>query len=182
MNSTPNSSNLNSTNTRKVPPITIKKNKIVSASSENDDPQSSPNSDNEFRSPRRTSKVRDSSTKKSYTTPNRYSILDNTNNNDPEIFTYDNISTPDALNVNQNNDTPQSQTTVNTTPKIPPLFVINISEFTQFRKLISEVIKNEFSITAKVNNIKINVQTIDDFRSLTKLLDEKDYEYYTYRL
>lgn len=26
------------------------------------------------------------------------------------------------------------------------------------------------------------MQTIDDFRSLTKLLDEKDYEYYTYRL
>lgn len=107
MNSTPNSSNLNTTNKRKVPPITIKKNKIISASSENDDLQSSPNSDNEFRSPRRTSKVRDSSTKKSYTTPNRYSILDNTINNDPEIFTYDDITTLDALNVNQNNDTPQ---------------------------------------------------------------------------
>jgi hypothetical protein len=176
MNSTHNYPNLNTTNERKVPPITIKKTKIR-ASSENEDLQSSPNSDNDFRSPRRTSKVRDTSTKKSYTTPNRYSILDN-----PEIFTYDNIATLDAPNVNQNIDTPQSQTTVNTPPKIPPLFVINISEFTQFRKTISEVIQNEFSITAKVNNIKINVQTIGDFRSLTKLLDEKNYEYYTYRL
>jgi len=70
--------------------------------------------------------------KKSYTTPNRYSIY-NTNINDQESFTYNNATTPAAPNVNQINDTPQSQTTDNTPPIIPPLFVINISEFTQFR-------------------------------------------------
>jgi len=129
MDSTPNSSNLNTTNEPKVPPITIRKTRIRE-SSENDDLQSSPNSDNDFSQPRRTSKVHDTSTKKSYTTRNRYSILVNTNTNDPEIFTCDNITTLDAPNVDQNNDTPQSQTTVNTPPKIPPLFVINISEFT----------------------------------------------------
>ena len=48
--------------------------------------------------------------------------------------------------------------------------------------MISAVIHNDFSIAAKINNIKINLQTIENFKSLTKLLDEKKYKYYTYRL
>lgn len=73
--------------------------------------------------------------------------------------------------------------TTDNTPKIPPLFVMNISQFTQFRQEITEIIQNNnFIITAKLNKIKINVETVDDFRSLTKFLDEKKYEYYTFRL
>jgi len=88
---------------------------------------------------------------------------------------------PEDINENLNNHFKQPHTTDNTL-KIPPLFVLNISHFTQFRQEITKTIQNNFIITAKLNKIKINVETIDYFRLLTKLLEEKKYEYYTYRL
>ncbi|KAL4120994.1 hypothetical protein QTP88_013585 [Uroleucon formosanum] len=73
---------------RRVPPIIIKKSK---KNEDNDDLDyyTTPNTEDEFRSPRRTSKIYDSPTKNLFTTPNRYSILDNTKTNDQEMFTFD---------------------------------------------------------------------------------------------
>lgn len=97
-----------------------------------------------------------------------------TGQTDTPSNTLDKIDTStNDQNINPNNSDVQIQSTDNL-PKIPPLFVINISEFTQFRQLISTIIHNDFSIATKINNIKINLQTIDDFRSLTKFLDEKN--------
>ncbi|KAE9525833.1 hypothetical protein AGLY_014059, partial [Aphis glycines] len=105
-----------SKNERKVPPIIIKRTNKTEDNVDLDR-HTTHNSDDEFRSPRRTSKIYDSPTKKSFTTPNRYSLLDNTNTNDQEI--------------------------------------------------------NEFTSTSKYDKIKINLETVDDFRTLTKYLDEK---------
>jgi len=82
---------------------------------------------------------------------------------------------------NQNNYNIQSQTN-DSAPKIPPLFIANITKFSEFRLEISEVITNDFTVTSKNDKIKVNVETVDDFRTLTKFLDDKKYEYYTYKL
>lgn len=173
-----NSANkLNSTNPPKVPPLIIKKNKIYS-DPDNSEP-STPNSDNEFRSPRKTARIYESPTKNTLTpTPNRFSPLDNIEINDQEMPTSNNNSPSDTQTENQNNHTIQTDSSL----KIPPLFITNISQFPNFRLEISKVIKNDFTASSKYDKIKVNVETIDDFRTLTKFLDEKKYEYFTYRL
>lgn len=118
-------------------------------------------------------------------TPNRYEILsDNTVINDQEMSNCNNDNARTSQIENQNNYNIQSQTKNSTLkiPQIPPLFINNISKFSQFKLEILEVIINDFTFTSKKNKIKVNVETVDDFRTLTKFLDEKKYEYYTYRL
>jgi hypothetical protein len=94
---------------------------------------------------------------------------------------HNNDNTHTTQTNNQNNHNIQPQTN-DSTPKIPPLFIANITKFSQFRLEISEVITNDFTATSKNDKIKVNVETVDDFRTLTKFLDDKKYEYYTYRL
>ncbi|KAL4118910.1 hypothetical protein QTP88_011789 [Uroleucon formosanum] len=127
------------------------------------------------------SKIYDSATKKLFTTPNCYSIQDNTNTNDQEMFSFNDKTLPIIQTDNQKNHPIQSQSTKDT-PKIPPLFILNITQYSQFRNEITKIISNEFTSTFKYDKIKINLETVDDFRTLTKYLDEKKYEYYTYRL
>lgn len=91
-----------------------------------------------------------------FTSPNSYSILSNIKRNKKEI--------------------------IDNTIKIPPLFIINISQFSQLRLEISKIIKNSFTVTAKYDKIKVNVKSIEDFRAITKFLDGKRYECYIYRL
>ncbi|KAL4132743.1 hypothetical protein QTP88_009847 [Uroleucon formosanum] len=162
-----------SKNERKVPPIIIKR---TNKNEDNVDldRHTTHNSDNQFRSPRRTSKIYDSPTKKLFTTPNRYSILDNININDQEMFSFNDNILPITQTDNQNNHPIQSQSTEDT-PKIPPLFVLNITQYSQFRNEITKIISNEFTSTSKYDKIKINLETVDDFRTLTKYLNEKKY-------
>ena len=172
----------NSKHERKIPPITIRKNKIIRSDTDNSEPPT-PNSDTEFRSPRHTSKAFDLPTKSPIKpTPNRYAILvENTVINDQEMANYSNDNAHTSQTDNQSNYNFQPQTN-DKTLKIPPLFITNITKFTQFRLEISEVITNDFTATSKNDKIKVNVETVDDFRTLTKFLDVKKYEYYTYRL
>ncbi|KAE9522699.1 hypothetical protein AGLY_016921, partial [Aphis glycines] len=172
----------NSKHERKIPPITIRKNKIIRSDTDNSVP-TSPNSDNEFRSPRHTSKAFDLPTKSPIKpTPNRYAMLvENTVLNDQEMANCNNDNAHTSQTDNQSNYIIQPKTN-DSTLKIPPLFITNITKFTQFRLEISEVINNNFTATSKNEKIKVNVETVDDFRPLTKFLDDKKYEYYTYRL
>jgi|UniRef100_A0A2S2R2M1 hypothetical protein len=94
--------------------------------------------------------------------------------NQIETPTNINTTSPKDQNENLNNHVTQPQT-IDNTPKIPPLFVINISQFTQFRNEITETIQNGFiNGYIKLNKIKINVKTINDYRILNKFLDEKN--------
>ncbi|KAL4091461.1 hypothetical protein QTP88_026151 [Uroleucon formosanum] len=169
-----------SKNERKVPPIIIKR---TNKNEDNVDldRHTTHNSDDEFRSPRRTSKIYDSPTEKLFKTSNRYSILDNTNTNDQEMFSFNDNTLPITQTDNQKNHPIQSQST-EATPKIPTLFILNITQYSQFRNEITKIISNEFTSTSKYDKIKINLETVDDFRTLTKYLDEKKYDYYTYKL
>ncbi|KAL4091078.1 hypothetical protein QTP88_025819 [Uroleucon formosanum] len=170
----------NSKNERKVPSIIIKR---TNKNEDNVDldRHTTHNSDNEFRSPRRTSKIYDSPTKKLFTTPNRYFILDNNNTNDQEMFSFNDNTLPITQTDIQKNHPIQSQSTEDT-PKINPLFILNITQYSQFHNEITKIISNEFTSTSKYDKIKINLETVDDFRTLAKYLDEKKYDYYTYRL
>ncbi|KAL4107226.1 hypothetical protein QTP88_017609 [Uroleucon formosanum] len=136
-----------------------------------------PNSDTEFRSPRHTSKAFDLPTKSPIKpTPNRYAILaENTVINDQEMANCNNDNAHTSQIDNQSNYKIQPQTN-DSTLKIPPLFIAKITKFTQFRLEISEVIINDFTATSKNDKIKVNEETIDDFRTLTKFLDDKKYE------
>lgn len=169
-----------SKNERKVPPIILKRTNKTEDNIDLDR-HTNHNSDDEFRSPRRTSKIYDSPTKKSFTTPNRFSILHNTNTNDQEMFSFNDNTLPISQTDNQKYHPIKSQSTEDI-PKIPPLFILNITQYSQFRNEITKIISNEFTSTSKYDKIKINLETVDDFRTLTKYLDEKKYEYYTYRL
>jgi len=155
---------------RKVPPLIIKKNRLTT---ENEEPSSpSPNSDNEFRSPIKTAKNKNKTAENIFfTTPNRYEPL--INSQTEEILTSTN-------NSQQHMETEKTQ--INTNEKIPPVFVINNSDYIKLREDISPLLHNNFTATNKNNKIKINVETVDDFRTITKLFEEKKYEYFTYRL
>jgi len=156
---------------RRVPPIIIKK---INKNEDNVDLDchTTPNSDDEFRSPRRTSKIYDSPTKNSFTTSNRYSILDNTKTNGQEMFTINDDTLPITQTDNQNNHSIHSQM-IDDTLKIPPLFILNITQYSQFRNEISKIISDEFIATSKYDRIKVNLETVDDFRNLSKYLDER---------
>ncbi|CAI6347585.1 unnamed protein product [Macrosiphum euphorbiae] len=123
-----------------------------------------------------------------FSTPNRYSPLETSITNQNEIINNNAISTSNNssnLKPDTHMDTEATQTKINEdniTPKIPPFFVINKTQFTEFRQAISETILNGFTAKTRANKIKIKVETMDDFRALTKFLDFKKYEYYTYRL
>jgi hypothetical protein len=79
---------------------------------------------------------------------------------------------------NQDNYLIQSQSTEDS-PKISPLFILNIKQYSQFRNEILKIINNEFTTTSKYDKIKVNLEAVDDFRALTKYLNEKKLEYYT---
>ncbi|XP_025409045.1 uncharacterized protein LOC112682615 [Sipha flava] len=187
MNSNGNSSNKDITQTnisknQTVPSLLIKKNRLFL---NNEDPKSpSPKSDNKLRSLRKTSKEQNLTNKNTFfSTQNRYSPLELIETIQSEIPSNTNTAQAEVINDNLNNYIIQSQLAENN-PKISPIFVINInlSEFEQFRREISENIQNNFSIVAKLNKIKVNLQTMDDFRSVTKYLDKNNYDYITYRL
>jgi len=65
--------------------------------------------------------------------------------------------------------------------KIPLVFVINITNYVKLCVEISFILYGDFNATEKNNKIKINVETIDYFRKVTKFTEEKKYEYFTYR-
>lgn len=94
----------NSKYERKIPPITIRKGKIKRSDTDNSE-LLTPNSDNEFRSPRHTSKAFDLPTKSPIKpTPNRYAILtDYTVINDQEMLNCINDKAHTSQTDNQNN-------------------------------------------------------------------------------
>ncbi|KAL4141748.1 hypothetical protein QTP88_004325 [Uroleucon formosanum] len=79
--SIPNNGNPAKLIKQKVPPLVIKKNRLLSNHDDSNSP--SPNSDDEFRSPRRTARARDLSPASSsfFPTQNRFSPLEIENSN-----------------------------------------------------------------------------------------------------
>lgn len=67
-------------------------------------------------------------------------------------------------------------------PKIPPIYVYNISDYENFHTSLDNITFDNFSIVNTKSALKINLNSIDDYRSVTKHFDETEIEYHTYQL
>lgn len=82
-------------------------------------------------------------------------------------------------NINTENDSTQQP---QVRPKIPPIYVYNISDYENFHTSLDNITFDNFSIVNTKSALKINLNSIDDYRSVTKHLDETEIEYHTYQL
>lgn len=82
-------------------------------------------------------------------------------------------------NINTENDSTQQP---QVRPKIPPIYVYNISDYENFHTSLDNITFDNFSIVNTKSALKINLNSIDDYRSVTKHLDETAIEYHTYQL
>ncbi|CAI6355986.1 unnamed protein product [Macrosiphum euphorbiae] len=96
-----------------------------------------------------------------YTSKNRFAPLLTLQDNDKTDGTDDEVSSQ------------QSQVR----PKIPPIYVYNISDYQNFHTSLSNITFHEFSIVNTKSALKLNMDSIDDYRTATKLFDE----YHTYQ-
>lgn len=101
------------------------------------------------------------------TAKNRYSPLSNANDN-----TDIDLATSSEGEDNQQDEVSQ---------KIPPIYVYNITDFENFHKSLSTKITDEFTINHTKNALKLNVSSIDDYRSITKKFDDSEIQYHTYQ-
>lgn len=166
------SAQLNNQNSLKVPPLVIKKNRLLS---NQDDPISpSPNSDDEFRSPRKTARVRNSSLASSsfFPSQNRFSPL--------EIEDLTQVNLPTNLTKNSGPENNSQGTQVK--PKIPPIYVHNISDYVKFHDSLDNIIIDDYSINNTKSALKVNLCSVDDYRATTNYLDESKIDYHTFQL
>ncbi|KAL4143776.1 hypothetical protein QTP88_006062 [Uroleucon formosanum] len=66
-------------------------------------------------------------------------------------------------------------------PKIPPIYVYNISDYENFHTSLANITFDEFSIANTKSALKVNMDSIDDYRTATKLFDDSGIEYHTYQ-
>lgn len=66
--------------------------------------------------------------------------------------------------------------------KIPPLYVYDITDYIHFRDTITPMIIDEFSIANKNTVLRLNLTSVDDYRTLTKYFTEIKIKYHTYQL
>ena len=86
--------------------------------------------------------------------------------------------TGEMYNITENVSTQQPQVS----PKIPPIYVYNISDYENFHTSLANITFDNFSIVNTKSALKINLNSIDDYRTATKLFDETEIEYHTYQL
>jgi hypothetical protein len=66
--------------------------------------------------------------------------------------------------------------------KIPPLYVYDITDYIDFRDKITPMIIIEFSIANKNTVLRLNLTSVDDYRTVTKYFTEIKIKYHTYQL
>ena len=166
------SAQLNKQNSQKVPPLVIKKNRLLSNQDDLNPP--SPNSDDEFRSPRKTARARDPSLASSsfFPTQNRFSPLE------IEDSFQDTLPT----NLTKNSDPVNNSQGTLVKPKIPPIYVHNISDYVKFHELLDNITIDDYSIINAKPALKLNLCSVDDYRATTNFLDESKIDYHTFQL
>lgn len=66
--------------------------------------------------------------------------------------------------------------------KIPPLYIYDINDYNVFLKKISPLIVENFNINNRNIFLKLNLSTVDDYRTITKYLSVNQIKYHTYKL
>jgi hypothetical protein len=61
--------------------------------------------------------------------------------------------------------------------KIPPLYIYEINDYTAFLNKISPVITTDFNFLNKNIFLKLNLSTVDDYRSVTKYFSDNNIKY-----
>lgn len=86
--------------------------------------------------------------------------------------------------ANENNETNNRANNDKKIPKPPPIFIENVTNFPAMINDIGKIIKqDEFTCKTLSNNqVKMNLNSIDSFRKLVKLLEAKQVAYHTYQL
>ncbi|KAE9542415.1 hypothetical protein AGLY_003276 [Aphis glycines] len=100
-----------------------------------------------------------------YTSKNRFAPLLTLQGNDNTDGTADEVSTQESR--------------VRT--KIPPIYVYNISDYENFHISLADITFDEFSIVNTMFALKLNMNSIDDYRTARKLFDDSGIEYQTYQ-
>lgn len=157
---------------QKVPPLVIKKSRLLSDHDDSNSP--SPNSDDDFRSPRKTARARDLSSASSsfFPTQNRFSPLEIEDSNQ------DNPPTNLSNNSGPENNSQGTQAK----PKIPPIYVYNISDYVKFHDSLDNIIIDDYSIINTKSALKLNLCSVDDYRATTNYFDESKIDYHTFQL
>ena len=65
--------------------------------------------------------------------------------------------------------------------KIPPIFLHEINNYQQIIKDLNDIATDNYSIQQQGKTLKININSIDDYRKITKFLDESHLPYHTFR-
>lgn len=110
----------------------------------------------------------DSSTQYSYSVPtgNRFQPLSSElEPNNQNWFSYINETSP----------------SVSESVKIPPIYVANITNITNFSKEINTKVTNSFTLQFINNRVKIQPEKISDFRDITKYLINTGRQFHTYK-
>ncbi|KAF0698985.1 Uncharacterized protein FWK35_00033794, partial [Aphis craccivora] len=141
---------------------------------QNDSNSPSPNSDDEFRSPRKTARARDLSPASSslFTTKNRFSPLEieNSNQNNP------------PTNLTNHSGPENNSQGTQAKPKIPPIYVHNISDYVKFHESLDNITIDDYWIINTKSALKLNLCPVDDYRATTNYLDESKIDYHTFQL
>ncbi|KAL4142887.1 hypothetical protein QTP88_005280 [Uroleucon formosanum] len=66
--------------------------------------------------------------------------------------------------------------------KMTPLYIYEINDYIAFLNKISPVITADFNLHNKNIFLKLNLSTVDDYRSVTKYFSENNIKYHTYQL
>lgn len=80
------------------------------------------------------------------------------------------------LTIQVNDETDGATENINTqqpqvSPKISPIYVYNISDYKNFHTLVANITLEKFSITNTKSGLKLNFNSIDNYRTTTKLFD-----------
>lgn len=162
---------LNKQKNQKVPPLVINKNRLLSNLDDSNPP--SPNSDDEFRSPRKTSRARGSLTASSFFFP--------TQNGFSPLETMDSNQANPPTNLTKNSGPENNSQGSQARPKIPPIYVHNISDYVKFHESLDNI-AIDYSIINTKSALKLNLCSVDDYRAITNYLDESKIDYHTFQL
>lgn len=164
----------------KIPPLTIKNNKIVSGSIEENTPRtprSPPNQNNNIK------KNKLSTQTQIFTSPNRFSVLQDTNtfdvdteNDTGKTFT-DSHFFAESIAMDSSNIPPKKE-------QIPPIFIANqhLDYNLLMKSLINLIGENGFFCKTTQKNIKVQANSSDGYRQIINFLNaQKNAQFHTYQ-
>jgi hypothetical protein len=87
----------------------------------------------------------------------------------------------DDMNLVTSSDEDDSLST-EVNQKITPIYLHNIIDFDNFHNSLTTTTSDDFAITQTKNALKLNLSSIDDYRTITKKFDQSEIIYHTYQL